>query len=153
MATDESMTLLDPSHIKNNVDKVLKLKEDVDKHKREIELLEQKLATHQIAQAKFEEETEKKFAALIRKIDGHDDAQHLQIQSAIHTATSFNKKATVNQILTNSDIPGLSRGSKRSQVVRLSQHSRKSAAIIVKTEASREKSVGSQKAEPTSPLP
>ena len=55
--------------------------------------------------------------------------------------------------MTNSDIPGLSRGSKRSQVVRLSQHSRKSAAIIVKTEQSREKSVGSEKVEATSPLP
>ena len=75
----ENMTIHDPSHIKNNMDKMLKLKEDVDKHKREIELLEQKLATHQIAQAKFEDETEKKFAALIRKIEGHDDAQHLQI--------------------------------------------------------------------------
>lgn len=60
----------------------------------------------------------------------------------------------MNQVLTNSDIPGLSRGSKRSHVVRLSQHSRKSAAVIVKTEAaSREKSVGSEKIETTSPLP
>ena len=35
----------------------------------------------------------------------------------------------------------------------MSQHSRKSAAIVVKTEASRDKSVGSEKAQPRSPLP
>ena len=79
MTGEEGMTLHDPSHIKNEMDKVMKLKEDVDKHKREIENLEKQLATHHLAQTKFEEETEKKFAALIRKIDGHDDAQHLQI--------------------------------------------------------------------------
>lgn len=45
---DDNVTLHDPSHIKDEMDKVLKLKEDVDKHKREIELLEQKLASHQL---------------------------------------------------------------------------------------------------------
>ena len=123
MNPDDKMTIHDPSHIKTEIEKVTKLKEDVDKHKRELEELEKKLSIHQIAQTKFEGETDKRFNDLIRKIDGHDENQHLQIQSAIVTATSFNKKATVNQVLTNSDIPGISRsrGSKRSQVVRLSQ--------------------------------
>ena len=59
--------------MKDEMEKVMKLKEDVEKHKREIEELEKKLATYHLAQTKFEAEVEKRFKALQQKIEGVDE--------------------------------------------------------------------------------
>lgn len=49
---------------------MIKLKEEVDKHKREIEELEKKLMQNVIKQTKFEEHVERELAKLQRKVEG-----------------------------------------------------------------------------------
>ena len=65
VASTEKITLHDPSHIKGDEERYNSMKEQVDKHKREIEELEKKLSTHTLKQTKFEMHVEKKLKELL----------------------------------------------------------------------------------------
>ena len=113
-APTDKMTVHDPSHLKDAEERHQKLKEEVDKHKRELEELEKKLMQSVLQHTRFEEHVEKELARLGA---GPDDAARLAVPGATRTASSFRSRGpSINQIITNSDVPGASRGSNRAGI-------------------------------------
>ena len=117
----DNIKVYPPSHIKDAEEKIHKLKEEIEKQRREFDTLQKELLQQKIKHTQFEEYVHKKLAELNIKQDKASEHVELEIKEAFKTASSWNKKQNINQVLTNSDVPHASRASARAPALKVTK--------------------------------